>query len=190
MQNNAFGKKKQTLIDDDDIFNSITGGSTQPVQPVTNVAVSQPTQKQQDDDPFGLLNLNVGGNTQPQNTFTQPQSNGGFDMGLLGFGNPVQEPVTQQKSTVQNNGGFNLMGDDFLGLGGSQPQQVNKPQPVNNILPQNTGFSFDPIPNQNQGFNWGNQPTQQVNQPPQQQAGTKFLAYETPQIQVFMNCIK
>lgn len=176
-------------MDDDDIFNSITGGTTQPVQPVNTVPVSQPIQKPQDDDPFGLLNLNVGGSVQPQNTFNPPQNNGGFDMGLLGFGNPVPQPVSQPQPVVQNSGGFNLMGDDFLGLGGSQPQQVNK-SVVNNVPPQSTGFSFDPIPAQNQGFNWGNQPSQQVTQAPQQPAGTKFLAYETPQIQVYMNCIK
>lgn len=184
------------MIDDDDIFNSITGGNTQTTQQVNTVPINQSVQQQQNDDPFGLLNLNVGGNTQPQTTFTQPQNNGGFDMGLLGFGNPQPQPVnTQSQPVAKTNGGFNLMGDDFFGLGGTQPQQAIKPiintQPVvNNIPPQNAGFSFDPIPSQNQGFNWGNQPTQQVNQVPQQQASTKFLAYETPQIQVWMNCIK
>ena len=72
---------------DDDIFNSITGG---PIQSVSQPA-SQPIQKQQDDDPFGLMSLNVG-NPQSQSTNTFAQNNG-FYMGLLGFGNPTPPPT-------------------------------------------------------------------------------------------------
>lgn len=175
-------------MDDDDIFNSITGGTSQPTQPVNNVPISQPVSSQ-NDDPFGLLSLNVGGTSQPQTTFTQPATTG-FDMGLLGFGNPnppQQQPVNTQQTNnqPQNNGGFSLLGDDFLGLGGGQPtQQVNNVQPQ-----QNTGFSFNQNPPQNQGFNWGQTAQQpQVNQP--QQNPNKFLAYENSQIQIYMNCVK
>jgi len=72
-------------MDDDDIFNSITGG-IQPTQPI-NIPVTQHVQQvqKQDDDPFGLMSLNVGGNFQPQPTNTFAQQNTGFDMGLLGF---------------------------------------------------------------------------------------------------------
>lgn len=142
-------------MDDDDIFGSITGTTTPTVQ--TNI--NPPTQKQ-DDDPFGLMGLSVGGggNTQPQNTFNQP-TNGGFDMGLLGFGNP-NPPVQQVNNTqqpvkqAQSNGGFNLLGEDFLGMGSSQPTQ----QPVTVSPAQNTGFSFNQPQSQpqNQGFSWGN----------------------------------
>lgn len=175
-------------MDDDDIFNSITGGNTQPTQPVNNVPVSQPVQQKQDDDPFGLLSLNVGGTQPPQNTFTQQSS--GFDMGLLGFGNPTPPPQTQpvnnQPANNQSNGGFSLLGDDFLGMGGSQPTQ-----PVNNVSPpQNTGFSFNQPATQNQGFNWGMQQPQQNQANQAQQNPNKFLAYENPQIQIWMNCIK
>jgi len=108
-------------------------------------------------------------------------------MGLLGFGNPnpPQQPANNAQQTFnQNNGGLNLLGGDFLGFGGNQPTQ-----PVNNVQPQqNTGFSFDSNPVQNQGFNWGQsnqQAAQQVQQNP-----NKFLAYDNPQIQIWMNCIK
>ncbi len=177
---NAFGKKKTTnIMDDDDIFGSITGGTTQTVnQPI------QPVQKQQDDDPFGLMGLNVGGNPQPTNTFVQP-SNSGFDMGLLGFGNP-NPPQTQPVVNNQNTGGFNLLGNDFLGMGGSQPTQPAQQTPNNFNQAPNTGFGFNQQPNQqqNQGFNWGVQPqvqpNPQVNQT--QQNPNKFLAYENPQV--------
>jgi hypothetical protein len=77
-------------------------------------------------------------------------------------------------------------------MGGSQPTQLAQ-QPVNNTSGgQNTGFNFNQPTNQNQGFNWGVQPTQQiqtqVNQA--QQNPNKFLAYDNPQIQIWMHCIK
>lgn len=110
-------------------------------------------------------------------------------MGLLGFGTPVQQPAVNLQpkpvSTPQNMGGFNLLGEDFLGMGSSQPVQ----QPVvNPVQPQNTGFSFNQP--QGQGFNWGVQPSQQPQQTQPQQNLNKFLAYENPQIQIWMNCIK
>lgn len=183
---NAFAKKKTNIMDDDDIFSSITGGSTQPV----NQPIGQPVQpvKQQDDDPFGLMSLNP--QPQPVNTFVQP-SNGGFDMGLLGFGNPNPPQTTLPVVNAQNNGGMNLLGNDFLGLGGPTNPPVQ--QPVNNFSTQNTGFSFNQPTNppQNQGFNWGVQP--QVQQPQANQAQqnqNKFLAYENPQVQIWMNCMK
>jgi uncharacterized protein YlaN (UPF0358 family) len=172
-------------MDDDDIFSSITGTS----QPVSQL-VSQPVQsvqKQQDDDPFGLMSLSVG-NPQPQPTNTFVPQNNGFDMGLLGFGNPTRPP-TQPVVNNQPTGGFNLLGNDFLGLGTSQPTQTI--QPVNNVQAE-TGFSFNqPAQQANQGFNWGMQPQSQQPQVIQaQQNANKFLAYENPQVQVWMNCVK
>ncbi len=133
-----------------------------------------------------MLSLNVG-NPQPQPTNNFGQQNTGFES-LLGFGTstpPPQQPVANN----QNNGGFNLLGNDFLGMGGQSTQPAQ--QPVTNVA-QNTGFNFNQPTNQNQGFNWGLQPTQapqnQVNQA--QQNPNKFLAYDNPQIQIWMNCIK
>lgn len=103
-------------------------------------------------------------------------------MGLLGFGSTSPQPTTnfvqQPVKPTQNNGGFSLLGDDFLGMGTSQPVQP----PVNNVPAQNTGFSFNQPQTQTQpqGFNWG----------VQQQNPNKFLAYENPQIQIWMNCVK
>lgn len=134
-------------MDDDDIFNSITGGTSQPLsQPVQQVL------KQQDDDPFGLMSLNVGSNPQPPtNNFVQSNSSG-FDMGLLGFDNP-NPPQTQPVVNNQNTGGLNLLGNDFLGMGSSQPPQQQHVSP-------NTGFGFNQPanPQSNQGFNWGVKP--------------------------------
>lgn len=82
-------------------------------------------------------------------------------MGLLGFGTPTTQPK-QPVISNQSNGGFNLMGEDFLGMGSNQPV----PQPVNVNPPQNTGFDFNQPQTQpqtqNQGFSWGvqSQPTQ------------------------------
>lgn len=129
------------------------------------------------------------GSTQPQSVPVQPQ-NTGFDMGLLGFGSTSPQPTTnftqQPVKPTQNNGGFSLLGDDFLGMGTSQPVQP----PVNNVSGQNTGFSFNQpqTQTQQQGFNWGVQQQTQVSQP--QQNPNKFLAYENPQIQIWMNCVK
>lgn len=125
------------------------------------------------------MGLNYGGNTQPTNV-NPVQQNDGFGLNLLGFG-------TQPQQSVQGNGGLNLLGNDFLGLGGSAPST----QTVNNNLnqqPQNNGFNL------NQGsFGWGNnQPQQnqfglnqpQVNQNPvnqtavnQAQNPNKFVAF-------------
>lgn len=138
------------------------------------------------------MSLNVGNpQSQPVNTFVQP-NNGGFDMGLLGFGNPNPPQITQPVVNPQNNGGFNLLGNDFLGLGSSTNPPVQK-QSVNNFNAQNIGLSFNQSsnPSQNQGFNWGVQ--SQVQQPQinqAQQNTNKFLAYENSQVQVWMNCIK
>lgn len=167
-------------MDDDDIFNSITGGTSTPVQ-----IPSTQTSKTQQDDPFGLLSF---GSTQPQTQPIQPQSSG-FDMGLLGFGGSSPQPAInlnqQQIKPPQNNGGFSLLGEDFLGMGSTQPVQ----QPVNNFQTQNTGFSFNQPQTQPQGFNWGVQPQQNQQVQPQQNTN-KFLAYENSQIQIWMNTIK
>jgi hypothetical protein len=105
-------------------------------------------------------------------------------MGLLGFGTSntqPQQPIISNKS----NGGFNLLGEDFLGMGSNQPVQ----QPVNVNPPQSTGFDFNQPQPQNQGFSWGVQPQKtEVSQP--QQNPNKFLAYENSHIQIWMNCIK
>jgi hypothetical protein len=171
---NAFGKKKpaNSLMDDDDIFNAITGGSTTTSQPVNNISAN--TQKIVDDDPFGLLNLNVGSNIQQPKPVAQ---NTGFDMGLLGFEAPstnISQSPTQPP--VQSNS-FSLLGGDLLGFGNSStqpPQTAVQP----NVQPQqNTGFNLNQGVNQG-GFNWGNnQPQVQTNQTPTQNNQNKFLAY-------------
>lgn len=119
-------------MDDDDIFNSITGGvSIQSAQQVNPVSHSI---QQNNDDPFGLLNLNVGVTTQ-----SPVNQNAGFDMGLLGFGN--SNPSDRQPS---NNGSPNLLEKDFLGMGTTQPVSNNQQkQPVNNIQQQNNGFNLN-----------------------------------------------
>lgn len=104
-------------------------------------------------------------------------------MGLLGFGG--SQPSQQQVKPPQNNGGFSLLGDDFLGMGSNQPTQ----QPINNVPVQNAGFSFNQPQPQPQSFNWGVQPQQNQSTQPQQNPN-KFLAYENPQIQIWMNCVK
>lgn len=127
------------------------------------------------------------GASQPPTIPTQPQSSG-FDMGLLGFGGPSTQPavnlVQQPVQPSQNTGGFSLLGDDFLGMGNSQPVQ----KPMNIVPPQNTGFNFNQPQTQPQSFNWGTQQQTQPTQP--QQNPNKFLAYENSQIQIWMNCLK
>ena len=69
------------------------------------------------------MGLSVGDNSQPANNFVQ-SNNSGFDMGLLGFGNP-NPPQTQPVANNQSTGGFNLLGSVFLGTG-SQPTKPAK----------------------------------------------------------------
>lgn len=72
---------------DDDIFNTITGGDS--VQPVINNQAKQNIQV--DNDPYGLLSLNVSNNQPTNNQFNPVSTNvGGFDMNLLGFGTTSQ----------------------------------------------------------------------------------------------------
>lgn len=150
---NAFGKKKEaanSLMDDDDIFNTITGGSNPPKVEVK----TQPNNASS--DIFGFMDLNIGGNTQPANTATQqPFNNSGFDMGLLGIGN-ISIPQTT------NNSGF---GNDLLGFGSSPVKPTSQPQ----ISVAQSGFNWNSQP--------VNQPqvVQQVKQV--QQNTNKILAY-------------
>ena len=161
---------------DDDIFNTITGGDSVQTQPVVNNPVKQNVQ---DNDPFGLLNLNVGTTQQSVNNQFNPVSNvGGFDMNFFGFGST---PQTQQGQSQNNNsfGGNSLLGNDFLGLGGPTQTQQN---PV-----QNTGFGINTQSNQMSGFNWNQQPPVAQNN---QNQVAPLLAYENSQIQIWMKCIK
>jgi hypothetical protein len=161
---NAFGKKKEatsSLMDDDDIFNTITGGTNPPKVEVK----TQPNNASS--DIFGFMDLNIGGNTQPVNTSVQqPFTNSGFDMGLLGIGS-ISTPQTT------NNSGF---GSDLLGFGSSPVKPTSQPQIS---VPQQTGF------------NWNSQPVNQPQVVQQvQQNANKILAYENNQIQIWMNCVK
>lgn len=162
---------------DDDIFNTITR-DTPNNQPITNNPVKQNTSVV-NDDPFGLLSLNVGSNQSSiNNQFNTGSSNvGGFDMNLLGFSNTSQtQPIQPQNNNSLN--GNSLLGNDFLGLGGSQQ-----------VPTQNTGFNMNPSTNQTGGFNWNQQaPTQNIQNP--QVHASKILAYENSQIQIWMKCIK
>lgn len=165
---------------DDDIFNTITGEDILQTQPIINNPVKQNIPV--DNDPFGLLNLNVGTTQPPVNNQFNPVSNvGGFDMNLLGFGSsPQTQPVQPQNNNTL--GGNSLLGNDFLGLGGSNQTQPN--------TMQNTGFNMNTQSNQMGGmggFNWNQQqPVAQNNQNQLQ----NILAYENSQIQIWMKCIK
>lgn len=113
---------------------------------------------------------------------TQPPKN---DFGLLGF-DPSPPSVTNPNS---------LLGNDFLGFGGNQPQPIQKnnqnlggfsfdqPQPVKPPQSNNNlgGFSFDssPVAPPAQTVN-----AQKANNP------NKFLAYDNQHLQIWMNCVK
>lgn len=106
-------------MDDDDIFGP-TSTNTNPIQKSTPIddplgftfdpsPIQHPPKKEQtnNNDPFGLLDLNMGG-SPPPNIVNQPKNQGGFD--FLGMG--TSSPQPQQT---------NLMGEDFFGV---QPQQI------------------------------------------------------------------
>ena len=151
---------------DDDIFNTITGDAPKNQTVVNQAKVSFV----QNDDPFGLLNLNVGNNQPTQ--VNQASNIGGFDMNFLGLSTPT---TTQSQPNTQF-GGSNLLGGDFLGFGGPEKQQGSV---------QNTEFGLKNTQN-NQGFNWGNQP---VAQNLQSQLYT-VTAYDNQHIQIVMKCVK
>lgn len=125
-------KNTSNLMDDDDIFGSTTT-NTQPVKNNNSIMDdpfgfdSDPTPPQNqvkntvpvanNNDPFGLLDLNMGGSSQNVN------QNQGGGMDFLGMGGPSQAPPPKQET--------NLMGDDFFGSGPSQPVQQPAQQQQN-----------------------------------------------------------
>ena len=204
------------MDDDDDIF---AGGSSAPPPQATKPPVSNdgdlmggfsfepsppPSQPSQPsaNDPFSMMGLDLGGSSQPQ----PPQSNSGFGGDLLGFGDSPSQPPPQPPSQPPANSGMDLMGFGFSS-GPSQPpsSQTNPPASTG-------GFSFDhstpqqapsqpPAQNNNNlGFDMmgtSSQPSQP--KPAQQTSGfvpitntnpNKILAYESPHLQMWMDCIK
>ncbi len=128
-------------------------------------------------------------------TNVPPPKNGGDLLSGFSFDTPSQpQPFfthTQQVVT-QNNGGFDILGDSFLGGGGGGNTQPNTQQ----VQPtQSLGFDFlgmgttsSPSPvNNNNNNNFGVSPVQPV-QPIQKQDPNsfKFKAYETQHIEIWM----
>lgn len=108
--------------------------------------IEQPKKVVQNDDPFGILDLDIGEPNPPAH------NQGGF--GNIDFSQPttVNNPPQEVKK-----GGGDLLDDDFLGLNMNQPPVQN---PVN--------FNQNPTMNQNLGFNFNQPPVQNpVTQPPQ-----------------------
>jgi hypothetical protein len=148
-------------MDDDDIFNSITGGNEQKstanlggLNIGFNLGGTQP--QQNNNSMFEMLNLNLGGNTN-----TVPSQNNGFGGDLLGFGNSQPNKITNANNL--------LGGGDLLGFGQSPPQ--------------NNGFNL-----MNQNNNVQQNIPQTIKQPTQN--ANKILAYENSQMQIWMNCQK
>lgn len=176
-------KKVRSLLDEDD---EVPQQSVQQPQILTPVINTQPISK---GDPFDILGLDIG---TPTNV--PPQKNGGDLLSGFSFDTPSQpQPffTSTQQTVTQNNGGFDILGDSFLG-GNTQPktQQVQQVQP-----PQSLGFDFlgmgttsPPVNNNN---NFGVSPVQPV-QPVQKQDPNsfKFKAYETQHIEIWMECRK
>ena len=152
-------------------------------------------------DPFNMLGLDMGGQTQPQPAPTT----GGFGGDLLGFGVSTPPPQTVPQPPANNL----LGGTDLMGFGFTNPP--SNPQPVQGGFSFNQGgFNQPPpqapqAPQNNFGFNLlGNtQPqTQPQSQPSAQVAANtgfqpivnnnpnKILAYDNPQMQIWIDCIK
>lgn len=88
------------------------------------------------DDPFGILGLDVGGNHQ-KNVPPPPQGNndlGGLD--LLGEFGGSQNP-SSLNGPKQNKNSGDLLGDDFLG--GGQKNVQPPPMQANFLSTENTG---------------------------------------------------
>lgn len=204
--------KQKSIIDDDDIFNNVisvpqTQPQTQPVQApvqppqdssIFDMGISfQPTPTPQKapvvSDPFNMLGLDIGGQTQHQPTPTA----GGFGGDLLGFG------VSTPPQTVAQPPASNLLGgSDLMGFGFNNPPS-NPPPAQGGFNFNQSGFNQPPqppqVPQNNFGFNLlGNtqpQPQPQVAantgfQPIVNNNPNKILAYDNPQMQIWIDCIK
>ena len=185
-------KKVKSLLDDDD--ETPPPPAVVQTQPIVQPVKPQPQQQQAEKstDPFDILGLDIGGSST---TATKPQSGGGDLMGFS-FGQSSQpQPVFQPPPANQNKGFDSLLDDGFLGGGSSQQQQ---PVPVLSQPPPQTaslGFDFlgtgstsSPVTT----FTAQSQPQQQFQpqQQPQQNNSFKFKAYETPHIELWLECRK
>jgi len=174
---------------------SVSFETTQP-QPVNNGG-----------DLFGMLGFGTS-SPQPQPT-TQPV-NTGFGGDLLGFGlsTPTQPPQPQPPAQVNSGfSGSDLMGFGFstgpsnpsppvqstaqtgfnFGLGPSQPQTVQAPQPQ----PQNNNFGFNLLGSQSTSVQPVTQTTQASTfQPIVNNNPNKILAYDNNHLQIWIDCIK
>jgi len=178
-----------------DIFDSGLGGisfgtSPQPTQSVVN-----------NNDPFNMLGIDMGGSSVAQPTSVNEGNNLGFD--ILGFGTSS----TTSSPQLQNN---NFLGGDLMGFA---TNPVTSPQSQGGLSfnnpPANT-FNQIPLqqpPQNNFGFNLlgvnSVQPTQSVQPtlPVQTQVAigfqpivntnpNKILAYDNQHIQIWMDCVK
>lgn len=175
-------KKVRSLLDEDDEV---------PQQPVQQPQVSAPiinTQSLNKGDPFDILGLDIG---TPTTNVPPPSKNGGDLLSGFSFDTPSQpQPFFNHTQQVtQNNGGFDILGDSFLG-GSTQPntQQV---QPTQSLGFDFLGMGTSPSPVNNNSTNFG-VPSVQPVQPVQKQDPNsfKFKAYETQHIEIWMECRK
>ena len=183
-------KKVKSLLDDDDEAPVVV--QTQITQPVFQQPPKPP--QQNSTDPFDILGLDIGGSTP---AVTKPQTGGdifGFSFGQSSQPQPVFQPTPVVTPVANQNKGFNsLLDDGFLGGGSSVPQPtpvLSQPQ----VQPSSLGFDFlgtGATTTTTTTFN--NQPTQPslFTQPAQQTNNTfKFKAYESPHVEVWMECRK
>lgn len=174
-------KKVRSLLDEDDELPQQSVQQPQVSVPIIN---TQPLSK---GDPFDILGLDIG---TPTNV--PPPKNGGDLLSGFSFDTPSQpQPFFTHTPQVvtQNNGGFDILGDSFLGGGNTQPKTQNV-QPT-----QSLGFDFlgmgtsSPVNNNNNNFGVSSvQPIQPVQK--QDPNSFKFKAYETQHIEIWMECRK
>jgi hypothetical protein len=123
-------KKVMSLLDDDE---ENSGNIAKPAFEEKKVVSN--------DDPFGILGLDVGGNPQ-NNVPPPPQGNndlGGLDL-LGGFGG--SQNTSSLNAPKQNTNSGDLLGDDFLGGG---QKNVQPPPMQANFL--NTGYAGENLLN-------------------------------------------
>jgi hypothetical protein len=188
-------KKAKSLLDDDDDVVQQPQPTHQNFNPVV-----QPQVATSKNDPFDILGLDIGGPSIPPpktNNFSNDLM-GGFSLDPhpqnTNLFNPT--PAVTQPVVNQNKGFDSLLDDGFLGGASQQP----KP-PVQTFVqntqqaPQSFGFDFLGTGTTTTTTPVVSQPTQFFNQqsstvPAQDSNYFKFKAYETPHIEIWMECRK